>query len=1275
MHPRAIGQSEDGMTHGCRRAANLIAIVLLATQVAGAVQAADEAQWIWSNEHSKNEVPLKATCYFRRTFSLKAPEAGSVTIAADDAYELFVNGQKIGGGTGTKKLVEFDVTKALSRGLNVVAVKVTNQSGTSAALCARVMIKEKSTEWVSHSTGLNWKTNFNVLPLWNTIAYADRGWDAAQSFGELGKTSPWDLADETTKSDLQTGQRFTVENDFEVQRVLEGDATGSLIAMAFNEFGQIVASREGGPLVLLFDDNGDKLIDKARVICDKVQSCQGILCLNGNVFVTGDGPEGAGLYRLSDKNRDGTLESVKQIIKFAGEMGEHGPHGIALGPDGLIYVVAGNHTPLPEKIDPESPYRNYYEGDLNQPRYEDPGGHAVGVKAPGGVVLRTDIDGSAVQLVAGGLRNAYDLAFDARGEMFVPDSDMEADEGTSWFRPTRLHHIVAGGEYGWRSGWANWPDYYVDQLPTMLSLGRGSPSGIASYNHFAYPQKYHGALFVADWSQGKIHCVRLKPNGGSFTADSSVFLEGNPLNVTDLEVGPDGNLYFVTGGRGTSGGFFRLRWKGKVPESVKNLGEGISAVVRQPQMQSAYSRQSVAVLKKQIGADWEKNLIGVATSAANSTHYRLQALDVMQLCGPAPTEELLLHLSKEKNELIRARAAELLGQRGSEGAKARLVAMLTDKDRNVRRKSCESLTRAGHTVPFSALKPSLASDDRYEAWAARRLLERLPVDQWQKELLTTDNHRLLINGSLALMIARPDREIALETIQALSDAMSKFVSDRDFVDMLRVIQVGLQRAEIKPEEVPGLARQLKEEFPAGDSNINRELIRVLVYLQESSIIDRYLAYLKSDAADIDRSHLGLHLRFLKEGWTADQRLALLEFYETAQSMKAGSAFTRYVINVTRDFATGLNEEESRLVLAQGTLWPNAALGALYKLPQELDAELITTLTELDSQLDPTQESAQRLQVGLVAVLSRSGDEESLAYLRSVWEQTPERRQTVAMGLSFHPNETNWPYLVRSLPVLESGGAPLVLKQLATVEQAPDEPDPYRQVILIGLRLPEQGAEQAVLLLEHWTGEKLGAEGTWKEKLTAWQEWYATTYPDALAAEPPVEKSEAKWSYEQIVEFLIKAQHVTGDAPRGAVVYTKAQCAKCHKAGPLGESVGPDLSAIAKRFTKKEILESVYFPSHVISDQFASKTVVLLDGRSINGLLTTGPGGELVVLQSNGEKKIIASDEVDEISPSKISSMPEGLLDALTQEEIVDLFAFLANPQVGEVAKKPGTIKR
>src|SRR5688500_7681228 len=101
--------------------------------------------------------------------------------------------------------------------------------------------------------------------------------------------------------------------------------------------------------------------------------------------------------------------------------------------------------------------------------------------------LATDPEGTVVEVYAGDLRNTYDICFNAQGELFTADSDNEADEGLPWYRPTRLLHVVPGGEYGWRSGWAIWPDYYPDCLPTTLVTGRGSPTGMVAYQHDRYP--------------------------------------------------------------------------------------------------------------------------------------------------------------------------------------------------------------------------------------------------------------------------------------------------------------------------------------------------------------------------------------------------------------------------------------------------------------------------------------------------------------------------------------------------------------------------------------------------------------------------------------------------------------------------------------------------------------------------------------------------------------------------------------------------------------------
>jgi putative heme-binding domain-containing protein len=1266
-HDAMNGWTRAGLTKAILRTACCWVLAVAASGIAAASARAQEAEWIWSPEHAKEGVPTGEACHFRKTVNLRAPEGGQVVIAADDQYELYINGRRIGAGEATKKLDEYDVSKFLARGANVIAVRVQNTTGKTAALVARVTIKDGG-EWSSYSSDASWRTSVKSMPMWITTIYNDRGWMPAQSFGVLGATAPWDRRENVPAEQTSRSERFTIDPQFEVQQVLASDQLGSLIAMSFNEFGHILAAKEGGGLLLIYDSNGDKIPERVRTYCDKVKNIQGILALNGEVFVTGEGPDGIGLYRLADKDRDGVLENVRTLIKFKCEVLEHGPHGIVLGPDGLLYVMVGNHSTLEGTFESGSPHRDFYDTDL-VPKYEDPGGHAAGIKAPGGVIIRTDTEGSGVQLVAGGLRNPYDLAFTREGDLFIHDADMESDDGTSWYRPTRVCHVVPGGEYGWRSGWSKWPEYYFDSLPSVIDTGRGSPTGMVSYNHHMLPVRYHGCLFTADWSQGRILAIRLKRNGASYTATSETFLEGNPLNVTDVDVGPDGWLYFCTGGRGTSGGIYRVTWRGQVPKDVTEIGTGLTAVIRQPQPSSSWARQNIAALRKQIGDAWDRSLSGVARTSANPPNYRLQALDLMQLYGPAPSTDLLITLSKEASELVRGRAAELMGLHANKQTHQRLIEMLDDSDRTVRRKTCEALARADQAPPLDKILTLLASDDRFEAWAARRILERMPVEDWRSRVLQSKSHRLLVHGGLALMIAHPSHENGVAVLEQASKAMGTFVSDRDFIDILRLIQVALVRGSVTPDEVVTLRTQLAEEFPSGDSLMNRELVRLLAYLQESSIIDRYLTYLKFDAPEIDRLHLALYLRFIESGWTPAQRLDVLAFYEDANKKKAGGSYARYIINVTRDFCQQLTEDESRMVLMQGHKWPNAALGALYKLPQDLDEQTLGTLISLDGKLAPLKgDSIQRLQVGILAVLARSGDAASVAYLRKVFDESPERRQAAVLGLAQQPGE-NWEYLIKSMPLLEPAAAREICAKLTHVDRNPDDAEAYRQAILLGLKMlkkePEKegSAANAIGVLMYWTGQELAAGESEDKQLAAWQKWFVEKFPAALEPNLPVVADNAKYTMDELVEYL-NSDQADGVPTRGSEVFVKAQCAKCHRFDGRGDSLGPDLTTVSSRFTRKELIESIVHPSHVISSQYASKAVRTTDGRTLTGLVVPGASGETTVILPTGERLTLTSKQVEAMKPSKLSAMPEGLLDPLSLDEIADLFAYLQRTSKG-----------
>lgn len=376
------------------------------------------------------------------------------------------------------------------------------------------------------------------------------------------------LAAETKPTSATPADQLQVLPGFKVE-LLHSAATneGSWICMAADPKGRLIISPQQDDRPLLrVTLTRDGQVEKIEPVPAPLHQAMGMCYAHDSLYVNGHGPNGTGLYRLIDANHNDQFDTneVHFLKKFLGE-GEHGYHAVVEGPDGMIYVMNGNHTPLPKDIEPTSPHRNFQE-DILLPRQWDANGHAVGIFAPGGQVLRTDPEGKKWELMFAGFRNCYDFDFNADGEIFTFDSDMEWDWGLPWYRPIRIIHCVTGGDYGWRSGSGKWPEDYPDSLPPVLNVGIGSPTGVKFGTRSNFPEKYRRALFLEDWAYGRIFIVYLKPQGASYSASMEVLLKGRPLNLTALRFGKDGALYFITGGRGTQSGLYRVSYVGsKLP--------------------------------------------------------------------------------------------------------------------------------------------------------------------------------------------------------------------------------------------------------------------------------------------------------------------------------------------------------------------------------------------------------------------------------------------------------------------------------------------------------------------------------------------------------------------------------------------------------------------------------------------------------------------------------------------------------------------------------------
>ncbi len=331
----------------------------------------------------------------------------------------------------------------------------------------------------------------------------------------------------------------------------------SWISLTFDPQGRIIVGRDavGVARITL---TGDGTPATYEVLDNTLRHCRGVLYAFDSLYVCAT--DSKGFYRLQDADGDDRFETVTLLkeMDYRSRYG-HGTNQVLLGPDNMLYLINGNDVSFPEGTDPNSPYRD----PRNDKLLRNP--HDAGEDDRVGHILRVDPEGKQWTAIAGGFRNQFDAAFNSDGELFTYDSDMEWDVGLPWYRPTRLNHVVSGGEYGWRWGTMKWPEDYADSLPTTLDTGLGSPTGMVFGDRSAFPERYQSALFMADWQNGRIYVVDLIPSGSTYRAEYDVFVKGGPLNVCDIEFGPDGALYFVTGGRGSQSGLYRVRWTGQAP--------------------------------------------------------------------------------------------------------------------------------------------------------------------------------------------------------------------------------------------------------------------------------------------------------------------------------------------------------------------------------------------------------------------------------------------------------------------------------------------------------------------------------------------------------------------------------------------------------------------------------------------------------------------------------------------------------------------------------------
>ena len=147
--------------------------------------------------------------------------------------------------------------------------------------------------------------------------------------------------------------------------------------------------------------------------------------------------------------------------------------------------------------------------------------------------------------------------------------------------------------------------------------------------------------------------------------------------------------------------------------------------------------------------------------------------------------------------------------------------------------------------------------------------------------------------------------------------------------------------------------------------------------------------------------------------------------------------------------------------------------------------------------------------------------------------------------------------------------------------------------------------------------------------------------------------------------------LSGDSSRGKQIFTK-QCAACHRVGDVGVQVGPDISD-SRVQTPDKLLTSILDPNRAIDNNYFRFVVLTNDGRTIDGLIAEETADKLVIRAQNDARHVLTRSEIDELKPTGMSMMPEGLESQIDQQAMADLIAFIKNWRytTGQV---PATVK-
>ncbi len=1018
------------------------------------------------------------------------------------------------------------------------------------------------------------------------------------------------------------GHTFTLPEGFEIEVAAKSPLVERPITADFDELGRLYVTDSSGSnepvqkqlanpthrIVRVEDTDGDGRFDKSVVFADKMMFPEGTLWHDGSLYVAAP----PSIWKLTDTDGDGVADQRvewfegKTLTGCANDL--HGPY---LGPDGFIY---------------------WCKGAFAEQTYEQPGKKPLVTKASHIFRRRADGTGPIENVMTGGMDNPVDVVFTPGGERIFTTTFLQNPGGGL---RDGLIHAVYGGVYGKVHNVTDFHPRTGDLLPPLAHMGAAAPCGLTRYESDVFGTEFRDNLFACQFNMYKVSRHELKNSGATFSSTDSDFVVSNNLDFhpTDVLEDADGSLVICD-----TGGWYKLC----CPTSQLDKPDVLGAVYR-------VRRTGVKKLEDPRGTKhqpfWDsysdKDLIG-------------------KLGDPRPA--------------VRSIAMRHLADRG-----ARAVSLLADvigksKSPELRRDAVWTLTRMERNSARKAVRMALADSDETVALAALH-----SVSLWRDHEAIESLHSILKGGSPAKQRVAAEALGRLADKSAVPHLLEAAAQPGMKIEMKadRVLEHAITFALIEIADPQGTVAGLSDPDPW----VRRVAMIALDQMPGGGVTPQQIVpLLTEDAPTLRETALWLVARHGEWGDAlADhlrEQLARDGFREKEQqdlkSLLARFAGTPSVQQLMASHVKAGVASDNEFTVRLMVLHAMQASG-LKQMPESWLASLTNMLAGEDGTLKSAAVAVVR-----ALPLPKTGTEELAKALKQMALHEPTLPDVKVEAVAALPAGAGtlepelFSLLIGSLGEeasvnARSAAVEALLKSKLTVEQQAALADAIPRVGPLELnRLLgafEAAADEAV-------GLKLVAGLKQSPVLTSLRvdsvKQRLAKFPapvqqqaEALYAAINLEAAKQKERLDEVVGLVGQ-----GDVRRGQLVFanSKAACVACHAIGYKGGTIGPDLSRIGKIRTERDLLESLLFPSVSFVRSYEPVLIVMQSGKQHSGLIRRETPDEIVLATGAKDEVRVPRADIEEIRPGTVSIMPAGLETQLTQEQLLDLIAFLKSRQ-------------